>query len=498
MASWKRFSYQWRLFLPLVGLVWLLIGALAYFQYRNELDSNKERVEGELAYVMSRIATEQRDNASPDAFLTFVTRYYDSSPYYSNLRVSIYRRQRPDEGTQFTLIHSEGEVIPAEDYVNFDEDGDAGTRETDANGRITYYKGCTTTDGKYLILLSMQSTLQWVDIFRTKQVMWWTILLLGALATLLVFIYAQVVSRTIRLMRNFAADVVEGRHFDEEANFPHDELGDIARHIIQIYNEKAEAQSRSEKEHEIALHAVKEKMRIKHQLTNNINHELKTPVGVIKGYLDTIAETPDLPETLRNKFINSARQNVDRLTNLLNDVSAMARLEDGGQTIPLSEVDFHDIIFSIDNDLRVTHLAGDLKFSYELPLDCKVLGNANLLNGMISNLIRNAAQHSGGTEIGIKLEAESDKFYSFSFYDNGQGVDEAHLSRLFERFYRVDTGRSRKVGGTGLGLPIVKNTIEAMGGTVSVHNRSTGGLEFRFTLAKWKATEAEQTNRFRL
>ena len=82
--------------------------------------------------------------------------------------------------------------------------------------------------------------------------------------------------------------------------------------------------------------------------------------------------------------------------------------------------------------------------------------------------------------------AESERYYTFSFYDNGTGVGEEHIPRLFDRFYRVDTGRSRKVGGTGLGLPIVKSTVEALGGTITVRNRSTGGLEFFFTLEKWK------------
>ena len=87
--------------------------------------------------------------------------------------------------------------------------------------------------------------------------------------------------------------------------------------------------------------------------------------------------------------------------------------------------------------------------------------------------------------MGIKLVVESEKHYTFSFYDNGVGVEPDHLPHLFERFYRVDAGRSRKSGGTGLGLPIVKNTIEALGGSISVHNRTEGGLEFLFTLEKW-------------
>ena len=126
-----------------------------------------------------------------------------------------------------------------------------------------------------------------------------------------------------------------------------------------------------------------------------------------------------------------------------------------------------------------------MSFEFDIPVDCEVSGNYNLLNGMICGLIRNSALHSGGTEIGLKLLSENERFYVFSFYDNGNGVGEEHIPHLFERFYRVDTGRSRKVGGTGLGLPIVKSTIVSLGGTVSVRNRSNGGLEFIFTLPKW-------------
>ena len=86
--------------------------------------------------------------------------------------------------------------------------------------------------------------------------------------------------------------------------------------------------------------------------------------------------------------------------------------------------------------------------------------------------------------MGIRLVAESGKYYTFAFWDNGTGVDPTHLPHLFDRFYRVDSGRSRKTGGTGLGLPIVKNIIESLGGSMSVSNRAGGGLQFMFTLKK--------------
>ena len=107
---------------------------------------------------------------------------------------------------------------------------------------------------------------------------------------------------------------------------------------------------------------------------------------------------------------------------------------------------------------------------------------------------RNADFHSHGTECGVKLISENKREYRFSFYDNGTGVGEEHLAHLFERFYRIDKGRSRKVGGTGLGLPIVKNTINVMGGAITVSNRPEGGLEFRFTLLKWTEEAAKFTS----
>ena len=113
---------------------------------------------------------------------------------------------------------------------------------------------------------------------------------------------------------------------------------------------------------------------------------------------------------------------------------------------------------------------------------------------MLSNLVKNSVAYSQGTQMGIELLGRSQSYYTFAFYDNGVGVGEEHLSRLFDRFYRVDAGRSRKAGGTGLGLPIVKSAINTMGGSISVRNRRGGGLEFIFTLPRAKDGEATEVS----
>lgn len=483
MALRRRFKYQWRLFWPLASIVWAIIAVLVVFQYKREVRQNRERIYDELSFITSRVLQAYEDKENLSGFVNFIDFYYDSSQFFPNIRLSVYEESGSRRPYQI------GDPIPLDLFSKIESHGGQTEMLDPETGLPTYYKVFRSDDGKVFVSVAMQSSVRLSTTFVQNPLMWILIIALGLAATVVVYIYSHYFARTIVLMRDFANNVASGKPFDADAEFPHDELGDISRHIIELYKEKDAAIARSEREHEIAIHAVTEKARVKHQLTNNINHELKTPVGAIRGYLDTIAQIPDLPPELRDKFLQSARQNVERLVNLLSDVSSMTRLEEGSGSIPLREVDFHDLVYSIDNDLAVTGLAGTMKFTFDIPIDCAVKANANLLNGMVSNLIRNAAQHSQGKNIGLRLVAESGKYYSFSFYDDGVGVGSQHLAHLFDRFYRVDTGRSRKVGGTGLGLSIVKNTVEALGGTITVHNRSTGGLEFVFTLQKWRASD---------
>ena len=135
-----------------------------------------------------------------------------------------------------------------------------------------------------------------------------------------------------------------------------------------------------------------------------------------------------------------------------------------------------------------------MTFTYSVPDDCFIKGNYSLLMGAIMNLVKNSVAYSKGTRMDLHLLTENHRFYTFVFADDGVGVPEESIPQLFERFYRVDKGRSRKAGGTGLGLPIVRSSLNTIGGSISVNNAETGGLEFVFTLQKWRNTPANQDN----
>ena len=174
------------------------------------------------------------------------------------------------------------------------------------------------------------------------------------------------------------------------------------------------------------------------ELSNNINHELKTPVGVIRGYLDTIATHQEMVPEMKQKFIENARNAMDRLCNLLNDLSSITHLEEGANSISNEDVDLNDLLFNISTELESINMTNNIHFSYDIPDGCIVIGNYNLLYGMMMNLIRNADFHSRGENCGIRLLSQNSREYTFAFADDGVGVGEQHLSHLFDRFYRID------------------------------------------------------------
>jgi signal transduction histidine kinase len=268
--------------------------------------------------------------------------------------------------------------------------------------------------------------------------------------------------------------------------FSNDEVGDIARHIVKIYNQFQEAKRALVVEQERVLKQKEEQARIKRQLTQNIAHELKTPVSSIMGYLETILNMKDLPEDIRNNFIEKCYKQSIRLSSLLHDIFLLNRMDEAPEMIAKERVDLAELIAVLLYDVSLSLYEKNITAynrTEDLSLVC--IGNQSLLYSVFRNLVDNTVAYAGeGTNIYIECNTEDPGYYYFSYSDNGIGVSDEHLDRLFERFYRVDKGRSRKAGGTGLGLSVVKNAILLHGGTIRAKQRPGKGLEFVFSIKR--------------
>ena len=230
--------------------------------------------------------------------------------------------------------------------------------------------------------------------------------------------------------------------------------------------------------------AEREKNRLKRQLTNNINHELKTPVASIQVCLETLLSGITLSEEKRQELIERCYTQNERLRRLLNDVSLITRMEDGGAFISRERVAINEIIDEVAGELDIMpeeeRMMLHTDFSEEIIID----GNPSLIGSIFRNLTENSIAYSEGKNIYISLLENNERVCRIRFEDDGKGVKDEQLPHLFERFYRVDKGRSRQKGGTGLGLAIVKHAVQFHGGNITVAKRPGGGLRFDFSLKK--------------
>lgn len=228
-----------------------------------------------------------------------------------------------------------------------------------------------------------------------------------------------------------------------------------------------------------------EQAHLKRQLTQNIAHELKTPVSSIQGYLETIISNPNIPQENVRVFLERSYAQSNRLTFLLRDISVLTRMDEAPELVEKEQVNLSKIVENILNEVALGLEEKHITVVNKLPSEVILTGSSSLLYSIFRNLTDNAIAYAGNDiQITINCFREDEKFYYFSFSDTGVGVPEEHLNHLFERFYRVDKGRSRKLGGTGLGLAIVKNAVLFHGGTIFAKNMPKGGLEFVFTLKK--------------
>ena len=225
---------------------------------------------------------------------------------------------------------------------------------------------------------------------------------------------------------------------------------------------------------------------LKREITQNVSHELKTPVSTIMGYMESILDNPDLPRERQSFFIERSFQQAQRLSLLLQDISTLNKLDEKQKVHEREVIDLFTIFQDVLKDVALEIEEKRFRIVHNLHIGMEIKGDTSLIYSIFRNLIDNALSYAGeSVRIDVNCYREDERFFYFTFADNGVGVNEEHLNRLFERFYRVDKGRSRKMGGTGLGLAIVKNAVIYHKGTITAKNTPGGGITFVFSLKKY-------------
>ena len=231
---------------------------------------------------------------------------------------------------------------------------------------------------------------------------------------------------------------------------------------------------------------LKEQDSFRKDFIGNLAHELKTPIFNIQGYILTLLEGALEDPDHNRKFLMKAAKNVDRMATLVEDLDIVTKIEGGSLELDMEEFNLGDLVRDILEELepRAKRNNIDMEFLEENRAPFMVIGDAPKVGQVLTNLISNSLRYGkedGTTQVRF-FDMEEQILVEVA--DDGIGMTEEHLPRIFERFYRVDKSRSRNAGGTGLGLSIVKHIIEAHGQSISVRSTQGKGSTFSFTLAK--------------
>lgn len=459
MAGRVKFSFHTRVLLTVLALCWILVGTAMVFQYRREKEFKAQLLDTRLQMHNDRIVDDLRQGESIDSIVS---------------RIGV-----PVEHLRVTLIDRKGNVLY--DNTSPHPTANHNTRpeviEARANGTghavarlsqsddINYFYSARLADNGMVVRSAAPYNHSLTDFLKADSTMLWIMAALTLAMSLVGFIVTRKISLSITRLNDFAHKAERGERIYSDEAFPNDELGSIAGNIVKLYAQR-------EQQHRQALRNEQDKIRLKKQLTNNINHELKTPVASILLCLDLLDDHPELAPEQKEEFMDKIRHNAQRLNSLLKDVSTITRMDEGADVIEKTETDLTALIREIVEESR---LRTEMKITLDIP-ELTIKGNRPLLESIFRNLIDNAIAYSGASELKITADTEG----NFTVSDNGCGIAPEHLPHIFERFYRIDSGRSRAAGGTGLGLSIVRNAVAIHGGSIKPF--SINGLAYKFKL----------------
>jgi len=499
------------------------------------------------------------------------------------------------DSIRITIIEETGEVLYDNDYSNvseldnhtdrpeirkaFSQDYGSNIRmSSTANQEYMYYAKFFQP---YFIRVALPYNIHTKGMLQADNWFVYVVIALFIIVLLVVYYVAQRFSQSIARLKDFTIRIKENMPLPQNSEFPDDELGDIGKDLVTIFNQKEKAKQDIEMEQEkliqhfqhssmgicmfsaerkkvfvntqfmqyvnlivedpildvdtifsqSAFTPVREFITNKHnsdthfsfqleangkkfnlqtilfedhsfevtitditkieknrllkqEMTNNIAHELRTPVTSLRGYLETLNEQK-LPDDKKQQFIQRAYQQVVRLSNLIEDVSIISNMEERPGKYKMENINLYQLVNEVRIDLMDKLNNNEIKLYISIDKNLEIHGNYTLLFSIFRNLMDNSICYAGpGIEIHIDNYLQDQEYVYFAYYDTGSGVDEEHLNRLFERFYRIHEGRTRNNGGSGLGLSIVKNAVLLHKGNIHARNREGAGLEFLFTLKK--------------
>lgn len=346
-------------------------------------------------------------------------------------------------------------------------------KRTSESTHETYFYSATRF-GNLVVRSAVPYSAELTESLKADNTFFYFTIAITFLLAIVLYLNTRRISRHIGHLREFAVKAEKGEELDHELEqrLPDDELGEISHTIITLYWK--------------LRHSEEDKLRLKRQLTQNAAHELKTPAASIHGYLESILDNPDMPQDKRQHFLERCYAQSERMSKLLMDMSQLTRLDEMpasfSENREINNFDIVPIVYNVLEDTALQLQEKGIKPIVELPesilISSPFADPESLIYSIFLNLVDNVLSHATGAT-SIRISYNNGEFV---FSDNGAGVAPLHLPYLFERFYRVDKGRSRKLGGTGLGLAIVKNTVVAHSGTITALSTPGGGLTIKFTL----------------
>lgn len=487
MASVFKISYHKRLFLMLLAFSWSIILCFTCFQYIREKQHKSDLLNAQLQQYNQNLLNAIDQNISYEKFIKS-----HRLPFH-DLRISVIthsgkvifdnrlslntldnHRLRPEIAA--TLKNGSGYHIG---------------RLSASDGREYFY---AATRGQHVVVrTAIPYSASLHELLQADWTFFGAMFIVSLIMSVLAYFATRRLGKNIERLNRFAEKAEKGETFYEDKDFPNDELGSISNHIIKLYTQWQQTIKDRDLAHEATLREEQEKIRIKRQLTNNINHELKTPVASIQICLETLLSEMNLKEEKRTELIEKCYSQNLRLRRLLEEVSLITRMEDGCQSINNEPIQINQIINEIVDELKIFPDGEKMITCIKFNEDVVIEGNPSLIISIFRNLTENSILYSGGKHIYISLLKNNEDECLIRFEDDGCGVEEKQIGRLFERFYRIDKGRSRQKGGTGLGLAIVKHAVQYHGGTIKVSNRPSGGLRFEFSFLK-RRIKSKQSN----